>query len=248
MVQNKRWVYKKVPDGVPKAGEDFAVEAEDFNIDQEAPEGGLIVKVLWVSLDPYLRGSMRPENTKSYRPALKAGQVIQNSTVSEVLQSNTSKAKKGDLVLVYTDAAEYSVVQRPFVDTYTFYVVPKDRDDKIKLSYYVGVLGMPGRTAWTGMYEIGRPKKGETVWISAAGGPVGSIAGQIAKHEGLKVIGSVGGEEKLKYITKDLEFDAGFNYKHEKPADAIKRLAPDGIDIYCAWVLLTRAAWLISTS
>ncbi|KAJ5146899.1 hypothetical protein N7526_000251 [Penicillium atrosanguineum] len=91
---------------------------------------------------------------------------------------------------------------------------------------------MPGLTAYSSLYEIGKPKKGETIFVSAASGAVGQIVGQLAKHEGLKVIGSVGSDDKLEYITKTLGFDGGFNYKTEKPADALARLTPQGIDIY----------------
>lgn len=91
---------------------------------------------------------------------------------------------------------------------------------------------MPGLTAYSSLYEIGQPKKGETIFISAASGAVGQIVGQLAKHEGLTVIGSVGSDAKLEFIMKDLNFDEGFNYKKEEPAEALKRLAPKGIDIY----------------
>lgn len=233
MVQNKQWIFKKVPEGLPKPGQDTVTETSEFDIDQQAPEGGLIVKVLWFSLDPFLRGRMRDESVKSYSPPFKLNAPMENSTVSKVLKSNSNKAKEGDLVVVSADAAEYSVVSKESVDTFTFFVIPKNRSEKIELGYYIGVLGMPGRTAWSSFYEIGAPKKGETIWVSAASGPVGSIVGQLAKYEGLKAIGSVGSDDKVEYITKTLGFDSAFNYKKEKPGDAIKRLAPNGIDIYC---------------
>lgn len=91
---------------------------------------------------------------------------------------------------------------------------------------------MPGLTAWSGLHKIGQPKKGETIFVSSAAGAVGQLVGQIAKREGLTVIGSVGSDEKLDFITKELGFDAGFNYKKEKPAEALPKLAPNGIDIY----------------
>lgn len=97
---------------------------------------------------------------------------------------------------------------------------------------FLGALGMPGLTAYSSLYEIGKPKKGDTIFVSAASGAVGQLVGQLAKHEGLKVIGSVGSDEKLEFILKDLGFDAGFNYKKESPAQALQRLAPEGLDIY----------------
>ena len=97
---------------------------------------------------------------------------------------------------------------------------------------FIGALGMPGLTAYSSFYSIGQQKKGETIFVSAASGAVGQIVGQLAKHEGLIVIGSVGTDEKLDFIKKELKFDEGFNYKKEKTSDALARLAPNGIDIY----------------
>lgn len=97
---------------------------------------------------------------------------------------------------------------------------------------FIGALGMPGLTAYSSLFEIGQPKKGETIFISAASGAVGQIVGQLAKHEGLTVIGSVGSDEKLDFIMKELGFDGGFNYKKEDPNKALARVVPDGIDIY----------------
>lgn len=97
---------------------------------------------------------------------------------------------------------------------------------------FLGALGIPGVTAFSGLYEIGKPQRGETIFISAASGAVGQMVGQLARLEGLRTIGSVGSDEKLQFITKELGFDAGFNYKKDKPSDALARLAPDGIDIY----------------
>ena len=112
------------------------------------------------------------------------------------------------------------------------YLEKLDNPYNLDPAIYVGALGMPGLTAYSSFYEIGQPKKGETIFISAASGAVGQLVGQLAKHEGLTVIGSVGSDEKLSFIEKELGFDGGFNYKKEKPADALKRLAPKGIDIY----------------
>jgi hypothetical protein len=107
-----------------------------------------------------------------------------------------------------------------------------DNPYNLNVMHFLGALGMPGITAYSSLYEIGEPKKGETIFISAASGAVGSLVGQLAKHEGLKVIGSVGDDAKLDYILNELKFDGGFNYKKEKPADALARLAPEGLDIY----------------
>jgi NADPH-dependent curcumin reductase CurA len=123
---------------------------------------------------------------------------------------------------------EYSVLDKDAVANCIELKNPYNLDPK----YFLGPLGMPGLTAWSSFYEIGQPKKGETIFISAASGAVGQLVGQLAKHEGLTVIGSVGDDKKLEFITKELNFDHGFNYKKEKAADALARLAPNGIDIY----------------
>ena len=111
------------------------------------------------------------------------------------------------------------------------YAVPSYYPE-IDVRHYTGALGMSGLTAYSSLEEIGKPRQGETIFISSAAGSVGQLVGQIAKAKGLHVVGSVGSYEKLELITKHLGFDAGFNYKKEKPADALKRLAPKGIDIY----------------
>jgi len=132
------------------------------------------------------------------------------------------------LIVGYAPTQEYSVLPKPLADA------AKKIDNKYNLDVinFLGPLGMPGLTAYSSFYDIGKPKKGETIFISAAAGAVGQLVGQLAKREGLKVIGSVGSQEKLDYIVKELDFDGGFNYKTEKSADALKRLAPNGIDIY----------------
>ncbi|KAK1622255.1 hypothetical protein BDP81DRAFT_441759 [Colletotrichum phormii] len=124
--------------------------------------------------------------------------------------------------------AEYAAIPAKFLPG--FFKVPNTHN--VDLPLFVGALGMPGMTAYEGFYEIGKPKKGETIFVSSAAGAVGQIVGQLAKAEGVKVIGSVGSDEKLDFIINQLGFDAGFNYKTESPHDALKRLAPQGIDMY----------------
>ncbi|MCJ1332519.1 hypothetical protein MMC10_009212 [Thelotrema lepadinum] len=230
MVQNKQFVYKQLPDGYPKPGQDVVVETGSFDPDAAPPKGGLTTKNYFSSLDPYLRAAMRPVEIKSYSPAMVPGNTIRGYGIAKVLKSDTRKVKPGDYIHAIIGAEEYSVIPAPFTDQYDFHKIPSDT--KLPLSYYCGALGMPGRTAYASLYEIGAPKKGETIWVSAASGPVGQIVGQLAKHNGLKVIGSVGSDDKLDFIIKETGFDSGFNYKKEKPLDAIHRLAPDGIDIY----------------
>lgn len=153
-----------------------------------------------------------------------------NYGVSKVLKSDSEKIKQGDYVASFISAEQYPTIPAALLDYYDFYVIPKD--EKLPKSLYCGALGMPGLTAYASLYEIGAPKKGETIWVSAASDAVGQIVGQLAKHEGMTVIGSVGSDEKVDFVTNKAGFDAAFNYKKEKPRDAIARLAPNGIDIY----------------
>ncbi|GKT93318.1 zinc-binding dehydrogenase [Colletotrichum tofieldiae] len=171
---------------------------------------------------------MRDASKKSYSPAFELDGPITNSTVSKVLKSNTSNFAEGDLIIAHTPIAQYAHVPPSILEQARKVQNPHNLD----LALFLGPLGMPGLTAWSGLHKIGQPKKGETIFVSSAAGAVGQLVGQIAKREGLTVIGSVGSDEKLEFITKELGFDAGFNYKNEKPGDALPRLAPNGIDIY----------------
>lgn len=230
MVQNKGVIFKKAPHGWPVPGQDLAVEARDIDLDQELPEGALLVKNFYASFDPYQRGRMRAPEIKSYSAPFVLGDPITNRSIFKVVKSNSEKWKKGDTLFTkaLTPIEEYSVLDKDTVAQVQKFENPYNLDPKL----FLGALGMPGLTAWSSFYEIGQAKKGETIFISAASGAVGQIVGQLAKHEGLTVIGSVGDDKKLDFITKELNFDSGFNYKKEKPADALARLAPNGIDIY----------------
>jgi NADPH-dependent curcumin reductase CurA len=228
MVQNKAVIFKSVPNGQPIPGKDLVVETREFDLEQSLPEGGVITKNLYASFDPYQRGRMRTPEKKSYTPPYTLGEPLTNAVVAKIVKSSNSKFKAGDIVTGGLNFEEYSLVPKQVADTLRKIENPYNLDLKV----FLGPLGMPGLTAYASYYEIGQPKKGETIFISAASGAVGAIVGQLAKHDGLKVIGSVGSDEKLDYILKDLGFDGGFNYKKEKPIDALKRLAPNGIDIY----------------
>lgn len=226
---NPALIYKNVPQGEPKPGKDIAIEEVDTPAN--APEGGLLIQVLYSSLDPYLRGLLRDPNTPSYFPALELGKPMQNASIAKVLKTNHKEFREGDVVFARTPIQRY--VQLSAEESNGATKIDADaNDNSFDIRHYLGALGMPGLTAYSSFYEIGKPKKGETIFISSAAGAVGQLVGQLARHEGLKVIGSVGTDEKLKYITHELKFDSGFNYKKEKPGNALKRLAPDGIDIY----------------
>jgi NADPH-dependent curcumin reductase CurA len=231
MVQNKGFILKKLPHGWPVAGEDLVVEDRPFDLDSATPPPkGILIKNYYFSFDPYQRGRMRDPSIKSYTAAYPVGQPITNRGISKVVKSDNPKFKPGDVIVSsdVTPMEEYSQMGEAFVENARLLDNPYHLDPKV----YLGALGMPGLTAYSSFYEIGQPKKGETIFISAASGAVGQIVGQLAKHEGLKVIGSVGDDKKLDFIINELGFDSGFNYKKEKPGEALARLAPDGLDIY----------------
>jgi NADPH-dependent curcumin reductase CurA len=228
MVQNKGVIFKKVPEGLPVPGKDIAVEVREFDLEQQPPQGGVTTKNIYASFDPYQRGRMREPTKISYSPPFTLGEPITNNTVAKILKSDTPKFKSGDLVVGHLPIEEYSVVSKNLAASMKKIENPYNLDP----IEFLGLMGMPGLTAYSSYYEIGKPKKGETIFISAASGAVGQLVGQLAKHDGLRVIGSVGSDEKLDFILKELNFDGGFNYKKETPVDALKRLAPNGVDIY----------------
>ncbi|EHK21823.1 uncharacterized protein TRIVIDRAFT_191905 [Trichoderma virens Gv29-8] len=229
MMQNKALVFKKIPLGFPVPGEHLAVEPVDNNAEDVAPPNGLILKSLYASFDPYMRPRMRPAEVKSYTPAFALNQPIDSATIAKVLQSNNPAFREGDLVIGHLPVQQLVTVDGGQAARLRQLENPLGIHD---IRVFLGALGMPGLTAYSSLFEIGNPQKGETIFVSAASGAVGQLVGQLAKHEGLKVIGSVGSDEKLDYIIRELNFDGGFNYKKEKPADALARLAPGGIDIY----------------
>jgi len=230
MVQNRGLIFKKIPTGWPVEGEHLVIESRDFDLEQEPPEGGVTIKNYYLSFDPYQRGRMRDPSVKSYAPPFQLGNPITNRGISKVIKSRTDRFQPGDIIVSAdsTPTEEYSVLPADVTARAKKLENPYNLDPKV----FIGALGMPGLTAWSSFYEIGEPKKGEAIFISAASGAVGQLVGQLAKHEGLKVYGSVGDEKKLDFILNELGFDGGFNYKKEKPADALARLCPDGIDIY----------------
>lgn len=232
MVQNKGLIFKKIPTGWPKAGEHLTIEDRPIDLESTVPpEGGILTENYYISFDPYQRGRMRPADVKFYAPAYELGKPVANAAVCKVLKSRNGKFKEGDII--YVDAAcpteEYSLLPAEILEKNAYKIENKYGLD---LKIFLGALGMPGLTAYSSFYEIARPKKDDIMFISAASGAVGQLVGQLAKREGLKVIGSVGDDKKLEFMINELGFDGGFNYKKEKPADALKRLAPDGITIY----------------
>ena len=199
----------------------------DFALAEEAvPEPGpgqALVRVLYLSLDPYMRGRMSAG--KSYAAPVGIGEVMTGGAVGEVVRSEASGLKEGDLVEGMFGWQEYALCTRG-----TARVLP---DSPYPPSYALGILGMPGATAYFGLLEVGRPRPGDTVVVSAASGAVGAVVGQIAKIGGCRVVGTVGSDEKAAYITDELGFDAAINYRTANDLGAaLDEACPGGIDVY----------------
>ncbi|EXJ59757.1 hypothetical protein A1O7_03904 [Cladophialophora yegresii CBS 114405] len=231
--QNLALIFTKVPSHMPIPGEHIQVQDTGaFDIDQTLPpSGGLVLETLYASLDPYLRGLLRDASVKSYMPAVPIGSPISAATLSRVLRSNIEGYAAGDVVRVTLPIQQYNLYVRnddPAIEWQKPFKVPNPDDEALDLRHYLGALGMPGLTAYSSFYEIGQPKRGETIVVSSAAGAVGQLVGQLANHEGLTVLGSVGSDDKLEFITKELGFDGGWNYKAEKSTQgAIERLVKE---------------------
>lgn len=184
-------------------------------------EGQVLRRTIYLSLDPYMRGRMN--SGRSYVDPVEVGHVMCGGTVSQVIDSRNPGFTHGDYVLGYDGWQTHAVSDGRDL---------RKVDSSFKLSYYLGVLGMPGLTAYVGMLDIGKPQPGETVVVSAACGAVGTVAGQIARLRGCRVIGTTGSDAKCEYCTKELGFDACVNYRSEPLLRGLKRACPDGIDIY----------------
>ncbi|KAG0347039.1 hypothetical protein BG004_000264 [Podila humilis] len=227
MPSNKSVIYLKHPTEFPVPGEHMAVKTDpDFK--PILKEGEILTRNLVFSLDPYMRGKMRDTGRASYTAAFEIGKPLEARGVAEVIESKNQNFPIGSIVHAFIGWEEYSVVP----DSPTTRIIPDARETKLPLEYYVGVLGMPGLTAYQSLKSIGQPKKGETIFISAAAGAVGQLVGQLSKAWGLTVIGSAGSDDKVEYLLKEIGFDGAFNYKTKTPRDGLKELAPKGIDIY----------------
>jgi NADPH-dependent curcumin reductase CurA len=202
------------------------VSEGDFRL-EDAPvpvpaEGEVLVKNLWLSLDPYMRGRMN--EGKSYAAKQEIGEVMIGGTVGEVVESRNPKFAKGDKVLGMLGWQQYGLSDGKGLN--------KVDASRVPLSAYLSVLGMPGVTAWVGLLDICQPKAGETVVVSAASGAVGSVVGQIAKIKSCRAVGIAGGRQKCDYVVKELGFDACVDYKAGALNDDLKAAVPGGIDCY----------------
>ncbi|KAM0326285.1 hypothetical protein ACHAQA_006883 [Verticillium albo-atrum] len=228
---NKSFVFKKVPEGFPVPGQDLVVEDRPLDLEAAPLHGGILVEVLYSSFDPYMRGRMRDPKIKSYSPPFDLDQPIVSAFVAKVLRSDTPEYAVGDEVAsFYSQNAQYAVIPGPAFKPMGLRKI--NNPHNFPAHYFIGVLGMPGATAYEGLFDIGKPKSGETIFVSSAAGAVGQLVGQLAKAEGLRVVGSAGSQEKIDFLTNELGFDGAFNYKTDEPNEALTRLAPNGIDIY----------------
>ncbi|MBS0547204.1 MAG: NADP-dependent oxidoreductase [Proteobacteria bacterium] len=216
---HRRVVLVRRPPGEP-AESDFRVEEVPT---PQPRHGEVLVKVAYLSLDPYMRGRMR--DAASYSAPVGLGEVMTGGIVGEVVASQNDAFKVGDVVEDRLGWQEYAIGGGPSMRKVDASLAP--------ISTANGVLGMPGMTAYFGLLEVGKPKPGETIVVSAASGAVGQVVGQIGKIMGCRVVGIAGGARKCGFVKDELGFDACLDYKAEKDLDAALRAAcPNGIDIY----------------
>ncbi|EEF32562.1 alcohol dehydrogenase, putative [Ricinus communis] len=226
VVSNKQVIFKEYVSGFPKES-DMYMTTSSVKLQVEEGSTSVLVKNLYLSCDPYMRGRMRntPSDDPEFSP-LHPGSPVFGLGVAKVVDSGHPGFKKGDLVWGSTRWEEYTLITAPEG-------LFKIHHTDIPLSYYTGLLGMPGITAYFGLNDICTPKKGERVYVSAASGAVGQLVGQFAKLMGCYVVGSAGSKEKVDLLKNKFGFDEAFNYREEHDWNAaLKRYFPEGIDIY----------------
>src|SRR4051812_45178191 len=216
--QAKRVILVSRPVGEPKPS--------DFRIEEcavPAPGAGeVLLRTIWLSLDPYMRGRM--SEGPSYAAPVPIGGVMEGGTVSEVVASNNPGFAKGDIVLSRAGWQTHAISDGKGLAKIDSKIAP--------ISTAVGILGMPGMTAYTGLLAIGNPQAGETVVVAAASGAVGSAVGQIARIKGARAIGIAGGADKCRYVKEELGFDDCIDHRDPDFPAKLKAACPDGIDVY----------------
>jgi len=217
-VRNTRVLLASRPVGLPQR-ENWSIETVDAGHPQD---GEFLAEVLYLSLDPAMRGWIR--DVKSYVPPVEIGAVMRAGGVARVIESRHPDFAVGDHVLGITGIQSHWLSNGE--------AVRKVDPQAAPLPLYLGALGMPGMTAYFGILDVGAIKEGEVVLVSGAAGAVGSLVGQIAKIKGCRVVGIAGGLEKCAYLTGELGFDAAIDYKSESLYPAIKAACPEGIDVY----------------
>jgi NADPH-dependent curcumin reductase CurA len=218
---NRRWLLKQRPVGM--------VGEHNFEW-QEAPvpapgDGEALVRVLYLSFDPAMRGWM--EDRPSYIPPVALGEPMRAGSVAQVVTSNRNDLAPGDLVEGMFGWQDYAIVGGRGLAGAAARI-----PDGVDPCHALGVLGITGLTAYFGLLDLGQPRAGEVVLVSGAAGATGSVAGQIARIHGCRVIGIAGGPDKCRWLTGDARFDAAIDYKNEDVASRLRQLAPDGIDVY----------------
>jgi NADPH-dependent curcumin reductase CurA len=219
MKSNRQILLVSRPKGMPEKDNFMFKEAP---IPQIGPDQ-VLIRTLYLSVDPYMRGRM--SDRKSYIPPFPLNEVITGGIVGEVIESRSDELSEGDIVIGNLGWQEYNAADAA--------KVRKIDPELAPITTALGVLGMPGLTAYFGLLDIGQPKAGETVVVSGAAGAVGMTVGQIAKIKGARVVGIAGSEEKIKYLKEELDFDAAINYKTtENIKQALSEACPNGVDVY----------------
>jgi NADPH-dependent curcumin reductase CurA len=217
-LQNREIRLVSRPKGYPETANFELIEAPL----REPAEGEVLVRNTHMSLDPYMRGRMN--DTKSYLPPFAIGEALSGGAVGFVVASRAEAITPGAWVLHNLGWREYALGPAKFFEPIDTRLAPP--------SAFLGVLGMPGLTSFVGLHDIGAFKPSDVVFVSSAAGAVGSLAGQLAKVQGATVIGSAGSDAKVSYLKEELGFDGAFNYKNGNIKEALRELAPSGIDLY----------------
>ena len=215
---NRRIVLAERPKGRPDAD---TLRLEEARVPEPGP-GEMLVRTRFLSLDPYMRGRMN--DTKSYATPVEIGGVMTGQVVAEVVESRLDGFSEGDMVLAGSGWQDFAVSDGTGVTNLG--------PDPEKPSWALGILGMPGYTAYAGLLKIGEPKPGETVVVAAASGPVGATVGQIARIKGCRVVGVAGGPEKCAHVVETLGFDACIDHRADDFEAQLAAACPDGIDVY----------------
>lgn len=212
------------PKGEIAPGKTFRQRQVPAPTEADLKDGELLLESLYISFDPAMRGWL--DDRRSYVPPVQIGEVMRAGTISRVLASKSAKAKPGDIVTAMLGIREVGILPESLVDQ------PLTLPAGGKVTDLLGVLGMTGLTAYFGMTKIGQPKAGETVFVSAAAGATGSVAAQIAKIAGARVIGTAGSDEKVRWLKEELGLDVALNYKDPDFQEKFKAATPDYIDVY----------------
>uniref|UniRef100_A0A453LC65 Enoyl reductase (ER) domain-containing protein n=1 Tax=Aegilops tauschii subsp. strangulata TaxID=200361 RepID=A0A453LC65_AEGTS len=224
-VSNKRVVLKRHVTGFPTE-DDMELVPATARLAVPPGSAAVVLKNLYLSCDPYMRSRMSRHDEPSYVPDFVQGEVLTALGVSKVVESGHQDYKPGDLVWGMTGCEEYTLITN--LESHF-----KINHPELPLSYYTGVLGMPGFTAYAGFFEVAKPKKGDYVFVSAASGAVGQLVGQLAKITGCYVVGSAGSDEKVNLLKTKFGFDNAFNYKKEQDLTAtLKRLIASSSTIF----------------